>query len=390
MSLRRLPVRPASTSAVPGTVANFGTITGTAGPAIALRNGTIVNGNEADKTATINTTGATGSNAAIYGMTGLTTVTNFGTIKSSAAAAVSLGADGTIVNGSVTDRTATINGSTSGIYLTGGTVAVTNYGTITGGSCGISFTNGTLSATGTVTNAGTISNSSGSLGVAISFGTGTNRLVAAPGAVFIGTVAGNGTTVLELGSGSAVGAISGLGTSFSNLGSVVVDSGGSWTLGKINSVSSIVNNGTIFIAPSATLQVTGSVDATSTGVFQLNAGSILEIAANAGNGDKIKFLGTGEVIVDHAISFGTTGSAAASPTNYTGPLIGLFVTGDKIDLQDVTFNGTTLSYNGGTGLLSVVSGSVTKASLLFDKTTLGTGSFHSANDGGGHVLITHS
>jgi hypothetical protein len=275
-------------------------------------------------------------------------------------------------------------------------VTVTNYGTISGGNNGISFLNDTLSATGTVINAGTITNSLGTLGVAVNFGSGNNRLVAIPGAVFIGSVTSTGTTVLELGSGAAVGAISGLGTSFSNMGSVVVDAGGSWVLGKTNTVSNVLNNGTVFIAPSATLQVTGSVDTASSGVFQLNAGSILEIAANAGARDLIRFLGTGQLIVDRATSFGTTASAVASITNYTGPLIGSFVAGDKIDLKDVAYSGTapntgvTLNYNSGTGLLNVASGGVTKASLLFDKATLGTGSFHAANDGTGHTWITHS
>jgi fibronectin-binding autotransporter adhesin len=381
-----------------GTIANFGTITGTGGQALWLRNGgTVVNGSEADKTALINAASATGSNVAVYDLAGPTTITNFGTIRSLTAAAIWLNTDGMIVNGSATDKTATINGSSgAGIYLQGGTVGVTNYGTISGGNYGISFAGGTVSAAGTVVNAGTISNSLGSLGVAVQFGTGGGRVVALPGAVFTGTVAGGGSTVLELGSGSGMGSIGGIGTSFSGIGSVVADAGGSWTLGRINSVANMLNNGTMFIAPSATLQVTGSVDAASTGIFQLNAGSVLEIAANTGAGDQIRFLGTGQLIIDKAASFGTTSSAVASFTNYVGPLIGSFVAGDKIDLKDVAFAGTiaasavSVNYNSGTGLLSVLSGGVTKASLLFERATLGPGSFHAANDGAGHTLITHS
>ncbi len=90
-------------------------------------------------------------------------------------------------------------------------------------------------ANATVINAGTISDdtSSGlSNDFAVKFGSGTNRLIVDPGAVFIGSVyAGSGgSSVLELASGSSTGTISGLGSSITNFGSLVFDTGADWKI----------------------------------------------------------------------------------------------------------------------------------------------------------------
>ena len=57
-----------------------------------------------------------------------------------------------------------------------------------------------------------------------------------------------------------------------------------------------MNNGTITLGASAGLDVTVAVDAASSGVFQLNAASVLEIAADQGAADKISLLGASELI----------------------------------------------------------------------------------------------
>ena len=118
----------------------------------------------------------------------------------------------------------------------------------------------------------------------------------------------------------------------------------------------------------------------------LLSGSLLEIAANTGAADQIKFLGTGEVMVDKATSFGIS----VGTTAYAGPLIESFTVGDKIDLHDVAFSSITLNFDAASGLLQVSGGAVAKASLLFDNSTLGAGTFQATNDGTGHTLIALS
>ena len=83
---------------------------------------------------------------------------------------------------------------------------------------------------GTVTNAGTIS---GNTGTAISLGTlGTNRLIVDPGAYFGGHVVGSASAsnTLELASAASAGSLSGIGTDFTNFGSIMFDAGTDWVI----------------------------------------------------------------------------------------------------------------------------------------------------------------
>jgi hypothetical protein len=87
---------------------------------------------------------------------------------------------------------------------------------------------------GTVTNAGTITGSP-----AIVFGgTGANRLIVDPGAVFSGAVSGSTSAgagnTLELASAASTGTLSGLGTNFTNFKTVAEDGGASWKLTAAN------------------------------------------------------------------------------------------------------------------------------------------------------------
>ena len=96
------------------------------------------------------------------------------------------------------------------------------------------------------------------------------------------------------------------------------------------------------------------------------------------------------MIIDQAAAFGTIVVNALNNPTYSGPLIQNFVARDTIDLKDIAFSGASLSYNTSSGLLQVKNGSAVVASLLFDKTTLGSGGISKAIDATGHIMITHS
>jgi hypothetical protein len=68
-----------------------------------------------------------------------------------------------------------------------------------------------------------------------------------------------------------------------------------------------------------------------------------------------------------------------------------FGTGDQIGLKDVVLAGAGLTFNAGSGLLQITSGSgAGVATLHLDTASLGSGSFHLSDDGTKHVLLTHS
>jgi hypothetical protein len=150
-------------------------------------------------------------------------------------------------------------------------------------------------------------------------------------------------------------------------------------------MGTMANAGTVE-ATGGTLDLTGSVDPASTGLFTINTASLLEIAADTGAGNTMSFIGgSGELAIDAVAQFGTHVGQAS----YTGPLIENFGTGDSIDLKNMGFAGATIgSYAPGTGLLQLKNGP-TLATLEFQNASLGAGSFHIDDDGSGHVLVTH-
>ncbi len=267
-------------------------------------------------------------------------------------------------------------GSQRGVNVQTGTGVVTNSGTIDGtSSSGVR-----LNAGGQVTNAagglisgqqaiqvygsaGTITNN-GSITAAgelvIFYGTGANRMVVGPSAVFAGDIEGStaagSTNTLELqnGPGTLSNLTGGDGTmnenghtwSFENFGIIDVDSGGAWTFAGSNSVPTVIDNGAIDL--SGSLDVTGSIDPTSKGVFQLN-GNGLEVAAALGTSTQISFLGSGQLTVDNVASFGT----GVGTGSYAGPILENFAAGDTIDLKAFSSTGAALNYNATTGVLQV-------------------------------------
>ena len=64
--------------------------------------------------------------------------------------------------------------------------------------------------------------------------------------------------------------------------------------------------------------------------------------------------------------------------------------GDTIDLHSFSATGAALLYNPADGLLQITNGSGQVATLDFQISTLGTGSFSFASDGGGGIKITNS
>jgi hypothetical protein len=135
-----------------------------------------------------------------------------------ATAGIVEGADGTISNAG------TITGvSGNGIDIAAnGRVTNAASGTISGGAAGI-----TTGANGTVVTAGTIT---GENGTAVSFGTGSNRLVLMPGATLNGMAVGlaAATNTLELTAGS--GTLTAYAHNFVNFQNIVVDAGAHWVI----------------------------------------------------------------------------------------------------------------------------------------------------------------
>jgi adhesin HecA-like repeat protein len=344
------------------TINNSGTLSGV--DAVALRAGGVLT----------NASGASisgsGTGVGVYISGGVGTVTNAGSITGAYHGMfITSGA-------SVTNATSGfISGPHNGIVFKNQAGTISNSGTISGtgsGSTGIylesnasaNITNtssGTISgsfgifatAGGTVTNAGKISGSS----YAIDFtSSGTNRLIVDPGAVFVGKVKANssGTNTLELAGGSGTGSISGVGTSFISFQTLALDPGATWTLTGANTVTTVLDAGSLDLA--------GTLNNTAAVVFQ---------------GSSNQFL------IDNAATFGSN----VGTSSYTGPLLENFVSGDKIDLKGFSSGGASSSYNTSTGVLQLSSGS-SHASLKFQNSSLGSGSFQLSSDGAGGTIVT--
>jgi hypothetical protein len=271
-----------------------------------------------------------------------------------------------------------ILGATAGVWLSsggnvtnfsGGAISATgNYGVYIGGGAGI------------VTNAGTITGPQ----YAVDFATSSsaNRLIVDPGATFNGAVNGNGGS-LELSGGT--GSIGSIGSSsFSGFNQLIADSGGSWTLTGSNSIANTQDNANLVIAGS--LKIATAVNPASAGQFGILSGATLEVASDQATNSQIDFLSAGQLTIDNAALFGVN----VGTTTYSGPLIEGFAAGDIIDIHGLSPTAAQLLYSPTNGMLQITNGSGQVATMDFQNSTLGTGTFSFASDGSSGLKITHS
>jgi hypothetical protein len=295
---------------------------------------------------------------------GLGTVTNGGSItaeEAGAGAGVELNGGGVVTN------------------IKGGSITASNFGgPFAGVNAGVEITGGS----GTVTNGGTISGVTDS--VLFGPGTANNLLIIDPGAVFSGAADATGTTnsKIELTPGS--GAISGVGDGqFIGFSALLVDLGATWAISGPNTIGTVVDDGTLDV--SGSLTVSTAVSPTSTGLFDLAGGSTVEVAAALGISSKMRFDAGSELVVDNAGLFGEN----VGTRHYAGTLLEDFG-GATIDIEDFSASGLKMSYSSHTGLLQLTNSASQVATLDFQNSSLGSGTFRFGSDPSGGLLITHA
>jgi hypothetical protein len=172
-----------------------------------------------------------------------------------------------------------IAGSFFGISFAGtGAAEVVNRGVISGRT-GIGFAGYYGAATGTVTNSGTIA---GTSGTAIQFGTGNERLIVNPGAVFVGRIVGGaGSTTLELEKrGPTEGTIGGI----AGFGRIEEDANTSWSLTDSNNLTagaSIDLGNHAMLAVAGTLDSDGDLNLSGQGILSVTAAGRIEIGSSS-------------------------------------------------------------------------------------------------------------
>jgi hypothetical protein len=339
---------------------NFGTMTS----AIAMTGGggnTLTNGSDADTTATITGDVVTAGSPA-------STIHNFGTIIGTGNGPLDVLQTATIVNGSTADSKALLEGGYWGAIVNAGTL--TNYGTIEG-------TNGVSFGSGTLVNEGTISSNAGFPAVQFD---GTLKLIEKPGAFINGTIHGVGT--LEI---ASTGGSLNIGSGISDSGSLMLDPNVDWSVNGSVNLSTLINNGTVSIGASGSLDI-AVVDPSSTGTFDLSGK--LQVTDVLGSKPKIQFSAnaSAELTISNASKFGLN----VGLSSYSGPLLESFKVSDTIDVMGLGTGTLAATYTPSSGDLQITANGKAAATLAFQDSTLGSGSFHVAADGYGGALITHS
>ena len=314
-------------------------------------------------------------------LNGPASVANFGTIEggvtASGAAAITnsgtlyghIGGDfAVVVDGQATvTNSGIVDGVNVGIDMgTGAAATIVNQGTITGA---VAIYSPAASPGDTVFNYGTIDGTfSGTTTTALQFGNGPNLLVVDPGAVFIGKVYGGyGANTLELASAAAIGTLTGLGTDFTNLTAVKIESGAEWQLS--GTTPAVSNDGTVVVDGSLSFgRVTH--DPGDKGVIEVGDEGAAAFTAAVAKGEMLVFTGnTGTALMDRPLRFKATISG--------------FAGGDVIDLVGRQADGLSFASH----QLVVTEGRRTVADLHFagDYTT---GEFSLSPDGNGGTEIT--
>lgn len=299
-----------------GTVRNFGTIQGTGAggvdsggqpngsEGIAMGGGTIENA--AGALISGATRGILIDDGALGSPYGAVSITNAGTIRGLAGAAILITGDYANVvtnSGSLSGA-----GSEAALGFSGnGANTVTNTGTITTSGAGpaLQFGNGNnlLTTSGVISTAGA---------TAILFGNGNNQLTIQGGSISGAVTAGTGSNTLAFALGGTgrfvvAGAYTGFGTTTIQSGTVQVGNGG--TTGAIASAS-IVNNGVLAFNRSDAALAVGAVISGSGALQQIGTGSTTLTSANSYTGGTAVNAGT--LRLSGAGSIGTGGLSVAS------------------------------------------------------------------------------
>ena len=360
------------------TITNYGSISNTntfRAAAIELGN---VAGHYANNGIIINKSGGiiTGAQNGIRAV-GATSVTNAagGTISAGQDEAIGLyEARGTVVNyGVVLSQGLGGYNGISVLLYDGGTIVNHAGGTLSsvGGVVfggyhpvpGVYYNAGRAEYAGTLNNAGTIIGT-GPNAVRFYYNNSDNLLITNPGAVFSGAVSvGAGT--LELASGSGIGTISGLGTSFTDFGDIQFDTGARWVLS--GSAGGIGTAAILGFAAGDTIDLTGFAAVSRT--FVSNA-LVLTDAGNAHTTLQIQgSLATGNFVI---AGDGSTG------TDVTFNAASALVYGQTIDVAGTVATSETVT----AGVMTLFNGG-SSAGTINVGTSLATGDFTVRTDGAG-------
>ena len=186
------------------------------------------------------------------------------------------------------------------IYFKDGATVTNLAGTIAAGA-GNKYGIKIIGAAGTVTNAGTITGGSPTGNAVILTSGFTNRVIVDPTGVFIGTVSGGGATTatLEVDSGSSQGTLTGLGTQFTNFGTV--DFGAAANFIVEGSSAAWTSESIVGFNRTDTIDVTGFT-ATNPGTL---AGGTSLVLTNGGGNQTLHFTGSVSQFIVSTGAFGT-------------------------------------------------------------------------------------
>ena len=391
-------------------LANGGAITNAVGGSISGA----TYGVEDTGSATVGNAGViTGGNSGIQISGAAGTVDNSGTITGTGSAGVYLEDGGLVTN----ETGGSIGGHFDGVQISGAAGTVDNSGTITGtGSAGVY-----LGAGGSITNAAGGSISGGSLGIYIKSTTGTvenSGAITATGFTGVMGVDLRGGSVINAAGGSIGGRIDGVyisvaagtvensgtisgtlydgiylraGGSVSNAATGKI-SGGHYGLVARGSSATVENAGTISgSTDSVKLSATGAnrliVDPGAVFIGKVvgtGSGTTLELAAGSSvgtiNGLGSQYTGIGTVTIDAGASWDVAGTKAA----FAGTTIAGFNSHDRLDLTDLTFNGSdSATVNGSNQLVIADAGGY--VTIQMDGGVSGQ-TFQLLNDGHGHTF----